>query len=346
MKKHKAKKNIKLSRGMALLAVLFTVAFVSLLLLSFSETGKRKIAEMQLWQIDMQASFYARGAEIIAIRALMDHNIRVLPMFWEAIQGFPAVYPSDTGSVTVWVRDLQNCFNVNALASKETAPLAKTQLELLTMRTGLFETNGPTFNAKLKDWVDADSEPEFAGGAEGLDYVNFKPKRLTSDQPMADISEINFIEPLDPYRYMYMTGFCVYPQSEKIKPNLNTLNEGDQDLIATVFSDASATGLSESGVMSLIKLRPDAGWKNYNEIKEKLQLTDEQVAELKKNSTLMGNWYAIYSKVDINGSNYYFSRIIRADHNGENPYWGASSVQIVSRSNSITSIDTWPIEKK
>lgn len=307
--------------------------------------GKRKIAEMELWQIDMQAAFYARGAEIIAIRALMDHNIRVLPMFWEAIQGFPAVYPSDTGSVTVWVRDLQNCFNVNALASTATAPLAKTQLELLTMNSGIIEVLGPTFNARLKDWVDSDSEPEFAGGAEGLDYINFKPKRLTSDQMMADISEINFIEPLETYRYMYLSEFCVYPQAEKIRPNLNTLSETDRLLVDTIFADASTSGISKSAIMSLVKLRPDVGWKNYKEIKDKLKLTDEQLNELKKNSTLMGNWFAIYSKIDINGSPYYFSRIIRAEHNGENPYWGASQVKIISRSNSITSVDFWPQQK-
>lgn len=339
-------KSLNSKKGIALLSVLFTVAFVSLLLLNFSETGKRKIAEMQLWQIDMQASFYARGAEIIAIRALMDHNIRVLPMFWDAIKGLPATYPSDTGSVSVWVKDLQNCFNVNSLASSATAPLAKTQLEILMMRTGLIDAVGPSFNARLKDWVDSDSEPEFAGGAEGLDYINFEPKRLTSDQFMADISEINFIEPLDTFRYLYMREFCAYPQAEKIRPNLNTLNEGDSAIIATVFSDVSASGLSESGVNSLISMRPDTGWKNYNEIKDKLKLTDDQLKELKENSTLMGNWFAIYSKVDINGSNYYFSRIIKAEHNGENPYWGASSVKIESRSNSITSIDFWPQENK
>lgn len=114
-------------RGAALLMVLMAMALVSITLTALTLQGQHQLTRMQLQQKATQARFYARGAEIIAQRALTDAAVRQTTLWWQTLAGQPLDYPTDQGALRLIVNDLRSCFNINSLAGEDPA-LAQQQL--------------------------------------------------------------------------------------------------------------------------------------------------------------------------------------------------------------------------
>jgi general secretion pathway protein K len=100
----------------------------------------------------------------------------------------------DNGEITGYVEDQQGAFNLNNVVTGGKINLA----ELARLRRLLSILGLPVSLAEaLADWIDADSEPQLAGGAEDDYYLALEPPYLAANQPLTDVSELALIRGFD-----------------------------------------------------------------------------------------------------------------------------------------------------
>ncbi len=105
-----------------------------------------------------------------------------------------APLPVTNGEIAGFIEDQQGAFNLNNLAIGGTIDRA----ELLRFRRLLAMLDLPTKLADaLADWLDADSEPLSADGAEDAYYLARQPPYLAANQLLADISELALVRGFD-----------------------------------------------------------------------------------------------------------------------------------------------------
>jgi general secretion pathway protein K len=105
----------------------------------------------------------------------------------------PAV-PVETGQASVKLVDMQSRFNLNNLvsANKASAPDVAVFQHLLSS-LGL----SPDLANAVVDWIDADGEPTFPGGAEDADYLALTPPYRAANQPLQDVDELIRVKGFD-----------------------------------------------------------------------------------------------------------------------------------------------------
>lgn len=118
-------------------------------------------------------------------------------------QNFP-VFPVEKGEVTGHIRDTQGKFNINDLvrAGVVSDPDVEIFNRILTS-VGLSTDLVPA----LLDWLDADSETRYPGGAEDQEYLAMEPPRRAANRPLVDLSElaqikgwnIDMVHSIEPY---------------------------------------------------------------------------------------------------------------------------------------------------
>jgi general secretion pathway protein K len=105
-----------------------------------------------------------------------------------------APMPVINGEIAGFIEDQQGAFNLNNLAIGGTID----RVELARFRRLLAILDLPTKLADaLADWLDADSEPLSADGAEDDYYLARQPPYLAANQLLADISELALVRGFD-----------------------------------------------------------------------------------------------------------------------------------------------------
>ncbi len=131
----------------------------------------------------------------------------------------PAV-PVETGQAAVRLVDMQARFNVNNLVSQNKVSAA----DVAAFRK-LLESVGlvPDLANAVIDWIDADGEPTFPGGAEDADYLAMNPPYRAANQPMLDIEELARVKGFDADALSRLKPFVTaLPAPTKV--NLNSVS--------------------------------------------------------------------------------------------------------------------------
>ncbi|MFC0268768.1 type II secretion system minor pseudopilin GspK [Kushneria aurantia] len=316
-------------RGAALLMVLLAMALVSLVLTSLTLQGRRELTRLELMQQQSQADFYARGAEIIARRALTDAAVRRVPLWWQTLAGRPLDYPTDEGNLRLVVEDLRGCFNVNALAG-DNSQLAQQQLLYWASHYAgerLGDMMPGELVARLADWVDADNISR-EGGMDGADYARLAPPRLSADSPMRDASELNWLAPLDSARYRRLDALCALPDSGRWRLDLNGLDADDLPLLDALF-----VGEVDRGALAtLIRARPAGGYDSLDAVRTALGGAAPWLDEYGNRLTLTPDYVALHIRITLGEQHYYFYRLLLAEGTSAfYPRQPAARVQVLSR---------------
>lgn len=252
-------------RGAALVTVLMIVAVMSAVALGLSQAVLASTERARALDAQAQLRLYAASAEEVAQSQLTTLTLQTggrlsddLPSFGE-----PQIFPVEGGSVTVRVRDLTNCFNINARMPKtdrETEREATGEtLPLILEGAGLAQGDAANLAASLADWIDEDriSRP---GGAEDAYYLGLSPSYRTSSQPLANLSELNAIRGFDQVMPADLRPIlCALPEhtADASPPlNLNTLKPEHAKRLKWALSGA----LEDSEARGLILSRPLGGW--------------------------------------------------------------------------------------
>lgn len=293
--------------GVALLMVLLCLALSGLLLAGLAEEGRRDLRRLSLLQAETQARFHARGAELLVERALTDPAARLAPAWWRRLAGEPQRLETPEGHVEVRIRDLRTCFNLNSLAGPDAA-LAERQLQRVLRGSAERGLTPHRLVARLADWVDADSQPR-PDSLDGLDYALLDPPRTTADAPLVDLSELNWLAPLDPERYRRHPSLCVMPDTGPWRLNLNSLREDQLPMLEALLEDR----VPGPQLARLIAARPPAGYTGIDEVQAVLGNQADWLRELGNRMTLAPDYLELGITVSIGDTPYRFQRLLQAE---------------------------------
>ncbi|MDY7117023.1 type II secretion system minor pseudopilin GspK [Halomonas sp. SSL-5] len=327
---------MKRQRGVALIMVLLCLALVASLMTDLVEQGRRDLQRLARLQAETQARLHAGGAELLARRMLTDPAARHSEQWWRWLRGEPRHLPTEGGKVVMRLEDGRTCFNLNALAQEGTA-LAERQLHRLLMLEG----NGDSaarLVARLADWIDTDAQPR-PGSLDGIDYAGHEPARTSANTLLADISEINWIAPLDPTRVRRHPSLCALPDPGPWRLNLNTLPPDRLHLL-----DALLEGrVSRDALSRLIAARPTTGFNGFDDLQTRLGQQVDWLHELGNRLTLSPDYLTLHIEVEVRGHRFRFTRLLRAEGvSNWAPSVAAARVRVLRRGTPPVIQETFP----
>lgn len=297
---------MKRQRGVALIMVLLCLALVASLMTDLVEQGRRDLQRLARLQAETQARLHAAGAELLARRMLSDPAARDSEQWWRWLRGEPRHLPTEEGDVVMRLEDGRTCFNLNALAQEETA-LVERQLNRLLTLEGRGESPSRLV-ARLADWIDADTQPR-PGSLDGIDYIGHEPARTSANVPLADISEINWIAPLDPTRLRRHPSLCALPDHGPWRLNLNTLPPDRLPLL-----DALLEGrVPREALSRLIAARPTTGYNGLDDLQARLGQPADWLHELGNRLTLSPDYVTLHIEIEVHGHRFRFTRLLQAE---------------------------------
>ncbi|HEY9147526.1 MAG TPA: type II secretion system minor pseudopilin GspK [Gammaproteobacteria bacterium] len=230
-------------RGVALITVLLVVALATtaaVAMVSRQQLDIRRTGNTLQYE---QAYLYVNGIEQWASRVLRgdqrDNEYDHLAEEW-ATQ-LPPI-PVEGGQLGGYLEDRQGRFNVNSLLlGGEPDPAAVERFRRLLL---VLELDPDLVNALL-DWLDADLEVRFPGGAEDGVYLAGEPAYRSANGSLASITELRLLHGLDQEGYDRLAPHvAALPEPAPINVNtatvpvLMSLAEGIDQGIAEMLVEA------------------------------------------------------------------------------------------------------------
>lgn len=300
----------KAQRGVALIMAVLIVALATLLAVSVATDGYMDQRRTSIVLSLDQAYEMGLGAEALAADTLIEDaknsQIDTVAEAWAT----PIVLPIDegVGEIKGALVDLQGRFNLNNLLNEDGTPNTEAvrQFQRLLELSGI-ETKWATL---LVDWIDADSEPQAADGAEDAVYASLTPPTLTANLPITRSSELLSLPAfgLDRYRKIepYVTALPIGTAL-----NVCTAPGIVLDSLATNTTEYSRDGNTldkerESGCFPTLQLldRTLGQDQSYQQIKAKSNALSESSSYFQANIliTLGTTELAMYSTLDRSAS--------------------------------------------
>ncbi len=199
-----------------------------------------------------QAWYYALGAEAwageILRRDARDSETDTLQEDWAT----PITsLPIEGGSISGYIADLQGRFNLNGLIDADGKPVER-EVERFRRLLQVLEIDD-VLVAAVVDWIDADTEPGFPGGAESTEYLAKDPAYRSADAPMASVSELRLVQGVDAGIYEKLAPLVsALPATEPLNINtaaaevLMSLNPGIEAGDADTLKEEAENGGFES----------------------------------------------------------------------------------------------------
>lgn len=211
--------------GVALVSVLLIVAVLAAVVYQLAARHSLSIAQSRNALGFDQALSYALGAEAFARQLLRKDYEDALES--ESGQNFdsllePWAEPQKPfeieggGVLEIQIRDLNRCFNLNALRGERNNPHLE-QFKRLLDNLGIPRTVADA----ARDWVDEDEEVD-AQGAEDGEYLLRQPGYRPANGPFVHISELRLLRDMEAeYLQTLQAHVCVLPE-EALQININT----------------------------------------------------------------------------------------------------------------------------
>jgi general secretion pathway protein K len=166
--------------------------------------------------------------------------------------------PVENGSLSGRIDDQQGRFNLNNLArGGKPNPVQIAQFKRLLSTLGL-----PLLLADaLVDWIDVDSEPQPAGGAEDAAYLAMPSPYLAANRPLVDLAELALVRGFDDDVRRRLGPFVTaLPVFSPV--NVNTASP---EVIAAVVD-----GLDLDGARAMVAQRQRAYFRNHADFQNQL----------------------------------------------------------------------------
>lgn len=288
--------------GMALLTVLLLVAVmaaVCVLILDDVRFSVRRTSNVE-HQGEMQA--VASLAEALAkqrLSVMMESAPQMTPLTprWNGVEH---QQPTDTGTVTLTVRDAQSCFNLNSLVfgqGEDLRPSEEGALQFveLGVAVGLPRARMRAVAEALTDWMDSGQSVSGAGGAEDGHYAALSRAYRTSGLMLAEVSELRVVKGVDGALYDRLRPYlCALPEARLTQVNVNTLGR-DQAPVLTAIAGGQ---MRLSDAEAVLSARPSTGWKSVEAFWTHPALNDVVADEaLRRQTTLLTQYFDL--RVDV-----------------------------------------------
>lgn len=239
------------SRGVALITALLVVAAATTATVMMTADQQIDIRRTGNLLDGDQAWHYALGAERWAAGLLRDDRrdgaIDHAGEDWGKVL---AGLPVEGGVLSGQIEDLQGRLNLNNLImdGKLSAPDLE-RLQRLLEQLGL----DPDIALAAADWIDADLEPRFPGGAEDDYYLGLERPHRAANTPFAAVSELRLLRGVDSETYARLAPHVsALPVRTPVNVNTATLP----------VLRALADNLSEADAQALADQRGDDGYRD------------------------------------------------------------------------------------
>jgi len=274
--------------GVALITALLVVALATLAAVAMATRQQLDIRRTGNLLHSEQAYAYVLGAEswarVVLARDLRDSQTDSLSEDW-ATQ-LPASLV-EGGAVVGRVLDEQALFNLNSVVVAGEANAAaieryKRLLDVLDLEQALADP--------LVDWIDADIEVRFPDGAEDTTYLLMQPAYRTSNQPLADVSELRLIKGYEPEVIEALRPYVtVLPEPATI--NVNTAG--------AVVLRTVADQVTDSDAEKLLAARPEEGFASVDEFLALPELAGRESPPDPASLSVQSNWFLLEAQADI-----------------------------------------------
>ena len=250
--------------GASLVAALLLVAVmasIAAVLAGDLRFAMRRSANMDVRD---QAYWYALGAreftESLIVRAMDDPRRALRPDAGWLNEA--RVFPIEQGALSGRVRDGNNCFNLNALVTRDADgdlvadAVQQRRFEVLMTALGIPAVQAGRIAGQAVDWIDSDNRPGPGGGEDAL-YPDYR----TANTLMAERAELLALAAMTPAIYARLSPFvCTRAQAEPLVLNVNTLTTDQWPLLVAVFDGA----LSRAAAEGILIARPRDGFADAN----------------------------------------------------------------------------------
>ncbi|MDF2153989.1 type II secretion system minor pseudopilin GspK [Vibrio sp. CAU 1672] len=255
-------------RGVALVIVLMLLAIMATVAASMSE---RLFLQFQRGANQLhyqQAYWYSLGVEALAVigieQSYKDSDTINLSQPWAIKE---QVYPLDYGQASGQIRDMQACFNLNALARVQPTGEQTTRPYLVQVWLHLLEEmDVDPYQAEVIadstwEYIDTDDSVRSTSGVEDSTYEAMQPAYLAANGRMADSSELRSVHQVSGEVYQKVAPLVCAIPSDDWRLNVNTLLPEQAPILVAMFSPR----LGSSEARQLIEKRPFDGWDSVDE---------------------------------------------------------------------------------
>jgi len=216
-------KRLGLESGVALITAMLITALVSLVALDLVSRQQLDIRRTSNLLDQDQAWLYCLGMEAWSSRILARDATRgpIDHLHEEWAMQLPPL-PVEGGGLIGELIDQQGLFNLNNLlhgGAIDPAEMARFQRLLIGLEIPADVAEGLAH--ALADWLDADQDRRFPGGAEDQDYLMLRPAYRAANAPFRSVSELRLVKGFVPKIYRAVSPFVtVLPERTPI--NINT----------------------------------------------------------------------------------------------------------------------------
>jgi len=275
--------------GVAIIMVLLIVALATSLA-AFMAT------QQNLWLRQVESQFDRAQARRIGIAAIdwsravladdasssnIDHGKEVWTL------RLPAM-PVENGEVIGVIEDRQGLFNLNKLVRNGTTSAPDVaQFQRLLAMLGL---PGELATA-LADWMDADSEMQYPGGAENVYYIALPHPYRAANRPLAEIGELSLVKGFDSRTIERLRPFvAALPLTGAINVNFAA-----PEVLAAV-----AENMSLADARLLVQQRSVRPFKDVADFRQRLPHGGIQVSD--SNITVSSQFFLVTGRASVGGA--------------------------------------------
>lgn len=324
--------------GVALVVVLLVVALVAVLATDMGSRLQLQVKRVANIKDANQAYWYAMGAEQFArksIQEVLDLDDGVIHKEQPWSQEF--TYPLEGGGIQAQLKDMQACFNLNAInsiaeannsnaddeeddnqdsdednnsRSESTATVSDAFYNLLTnAELEIDSYSAETLRDSVIDWVDEDDNTSDFGAEDG-EYESRPIPYLSANGPMVNKSELRMINGVDlAWLTDLMPMLCAIPDLQALKININTVEQEHAAIIAGMLD------ISNQEAQSILSSRPTEG---YDDIQDFFAEPDVNVSDAKQAwFDISTSYFILHTKTRYNNASFAMSTVFKVSENNE-----------------------------
>lgn len=209
--------------------------------------------------------------------------------------------PVENGTLTGYIEDQQGKFNLNNLLDNDkvsSVQLANFQRLLTSLSLS------PALANTLADWLDADNEPQPAGGAEDAEYLSSPTPYLAANRALIDVAELALVRGFDDGTRTRLRPFITaLPRLTAV--NVNTASP--EVLAATI------EGLSLDNARAIVAKRERSFFRDMNDFSSQLPAG---IATSNDNLSVNSQYFFAEMTVTIGEAQAQGSALLARDNNG------------------------------
>lgn len=247
---------VKRQRGVALLTMLLIAALATALVTTIIERQARVQRELAgELQLD-QVAQYNQGAALFAMAALREDGRQGMLVDHPGegwAQPFPP-FPVPGGLILPALSDAQARFNLNSLVSAGTLNVSAQFFFKRLLGQLLLP---PELADSLVDWLDADSQPLSASGAEDDYYLRLDVPYRAANRALSTYDELRLVRGFNRDTLRTLSPYVTVLPVAATKMNVNFISPG--------ILEALVPGLAPASAIEVLKTRPVDGWKSVGE---------------------------------------------------------------------------------